>query len=87
MSTIDKPTVNLFVDRLCDIFLSSVKQTFLTVKSKQTKIFKKKLGKPVKEWFDNKCKVERQIYRKLKRKYRIEKSITNRENMKISEKI
>jgi hypothetical protein len=27
---------------------------------KQTKKFKKKLGKPVKEWFDNKCKVERQ---------------------------
>jgi hypothetical protein len=33
MSTIDKPTVNLFVDRLCDIFWSSAKQTFGTVKS------------------------------------------------------
>jgi hypothetical protein len=29
----------------------------------------------VKEWFDGKCKFERQNYRKLKRKYRIEKSI------------
>ena len=37
MSTIDKPTVNLYVDRLCDILLSSAKETFGTVKSKQTK--------------------------------------------------
>jgi hypothetical protein len=29
---------------------------------------KNKLGKLVKEWFDTKCKFERQNYRKLKRK-------------------
>ena len=69
MSTIDKPD-------------SSAKQTFGTVKSNKNKR-KKKLGKSVKEWFDGKCKVERQNYRKLKRKYHVEKSITNRENMKI----
>ena len=56
MSTIDKPTVNLFIDRLCDLFLSSAKETFGTVKSRQAKNIKRKLRKPVKEWFDNKCK-------------------------------
>ena len=34
ISTIDQPTVNLFVDRLCDLFLSSAKETFGTVKSR-----------------------------------------------------
>ena len=71
MSTIDKPTDNLFIDRSCDIFLSSAKETFGKVKSRQTKNIKRKLRKHVKEWFDNKCKVERQNYRKMKHKYRL----------------
>ena len=81
---ITKDNINASVKKLCDIFVDSAQTTFGTYKNKRKNLNRKPKGD--KPWFNYECKFARKNYRKLKRKFKKERTETLKQNVTEAEK-
>ena len=81
---ITKDNINASVKKLCDIFVDSAQTTFGTYKNKRKNLNRKPKGD--KPWFNYECKFARKNYRKLKRKFKKERTETLKQKVTEAEK-
>lgn len=85
VDVINQMSVDALLDELCGIFISSGKVTFGTTPIRSSKSTQEKHKRDNKPWFDVDCKFARKNFRKLKRKFKTNRSRSNYNNMKQAE--